>query len=142
MFVFVLCLVSNIACVSGLSILYCLFLWIVYFILSVSLDCLFYFACVSGLSILYYLFLWIVHSVLSVSLDCPFNVPVSGLSILFCLCPRIFHYILLIFEDCWPSLFRDSCVNVIFIYNSCQTIPISTHSTSALYSSLSTFSPK
>jgi hypothetical protein len=75
-----LCLVSNVACFSGLFILdcSCLFLWIVHswLLLSVSLDCSFLIApaCFSGLFILdcSCLFLWIVHSwlLLPVSLDC------------------------------------------------------------------------
>ena len=76
-----------IACVSGLSIPYCLCLCIVHSLLPVSLDCPFFIACVSGLSILYCLCLWIVHSLLPVSLNCPFFIAcVSGLSILYCLC--------------------------------------------------------
>jgi hypothetical protein len=51
-------------CLSGLSILYCLSLWIVHYLLPFSLDCPFFIACLSGLSILYCLSLWIVHSLL------------------------------------------------------------------------------
>jgi hypothetical protein len=47
-------------------------LWIVHYLLPVSMDCPFFIACLSGLSILYCLSLWIVHSLLPVSLDCPF----------------------------------------------------------------------
>ena len=95
LFVFVLCLVPNIACVSGLSILfficlrpvscaqYCLCLWVVHFFLFVFVLCLVpNIACVSGLSILcficprpvscaqYCLCLWVVHSLFYLSSSC------------------------------------------------------------------------
>ena len=116
LFVFFLCLVPNIACVSGLSILF-LFVFVLCLVPNI--------ACVSGLSILFFicirpvscaqycLCLWVVHSLfylssfcvlcplLPVSLGCPFFVLfvfvlclvpniacVSGLSILCFICLR------------------------------------------------------
>jgi hypothetical protein len=101
------CLVFT-ADVSGLSSVYCWYLWIVQCLLLISLDCLVFTADISGLSSVYCWCLWIVQCLLLMSLDCPvliassvfvlyivwvcplFTADVSGLSsfyFLFCLRP-------------------------------------------------------